>query len=377
MKTKLLLISVMIMSIFMSCEPKDELKELQSQLDAKKINLSTLKLEVRDLQTKIDELDTDKVNKGIAVNIEKLTPLKFEHFFHANGSFEAVDYAYISPETSGQVTKILVKEGDKVKKDQVLAKLNTDVLENTIREVNTALELSTTVFKKQEELWNKKIGSELDYLRAKNEKQRMHDQLKTLQSQLDMAIITSPINGIVDNIEPKVGELAMPGQLMMQVVNLDVFYLNVEISESYLPYLSPGDDVSIHLMAYGDYNIDGTIHRIANIINPENRSFKVTIKVKNVNSMIKPNMLAEVKFKDFESEDALVVPSIIVKKDFKGNYLFVTEPVEGGFAAKKTYVETGRSRANETMIVSGLKPSDQIIIGGYNKVVEGSLLSIK
>lgn len=377
MKTKSLLISVVIMSILMSCEPKDELKELQSQLDAKKIELSTLKLEISDLQLKIDELDVDKVNKGIAVYVEKLTPLKFEHFFHANGSFEAVDYAYISPETSGQITEILVKEGAKVKKGQVLAKLNTDILENTIREVKTGLELSSTVFKKQEELWNKKIGSELDYLRAKNDMQRLKDQLKTLQSQLDMAIITAPINGIVDNIEPNVGEMAMPGQMMMQVVNLDVFYLNVEISESYLPYLNPGDDVTINLMAYGDYNIAGSIHRIANIINPENRSFKVTIKVKNENNMIKPNMLAEVKFKDFESEAALVVPSIIVKKDFKGNYLFVTEQIDGKEFAKKTYVETGRSRENETMILSGLKANDQIIVGGYNKVVEGSLLSIK
>lgn len=377
MKTKLLLISAMIMSIFMSCEPKDQLKELQSQLDAKKIELSTLKLDIRDLQSEIDELDTEQADKGIAVNIKKMTPQMFQHFFHANGSFEAVDYAYISPETSGQITEILVKEGDKVKKDQVLAKLNTDILENTIREVKTALELSTTVFKKQEELWNKKIGSELDYLRAKNEKQRMQDQLKTLQSQLDMAIITSPINGIVDNIEPNVGEIAMPGQMMMQVVNLDVFYLNVEISESYLPYLKTGDEVSINLMAYGDYNIDGSIYRIANIINPENRSFKVTIKVKNENAMIKPNMLAEVKFKDFESESAIVVPSIIVKKDFKGNYLFTVNKKGASLVAKKTYVETGRSRANETMIINGLQANDQVIFGGYNKVVEGSLLSIK
>ncbi len=377
MKTKLLLISVMIMSIFMSCEPKDELKELQSQLDAKKINLSNLKLEIKDLQSQIDEMGGGDVSKGIAVTVKKLTPLKFEHFFHANGSFESVDYAYISPETSGQVTEILVKEGDKVKKNQVLAHLNTDILENTIREVKTGLELATTVFKKQEELWNKKIGSELDYLRAKNDKQRLQDQLKTLQSQLDMAIITSPINGVVDNIEPKVGELAMPGQLMMQVVNLDVFYLNVEVSESYLPYLNRGDEVTINLMAYGDYNIAGNIYRIANIINPENRSFKVSIKVENENGMIKPNMLAEVKFKDFESDNALIVPSIIVKKDFKGNYLFITNKVDGKVIAKKTYVETGRSKANETMIVSGLKANDEVIIGGYNQVVEASLLSIK
>jgi len=377
MKTKLFLLGILVAGILISCEPKDELKELQSQLDNKKIELSNLKVEVKDLQSIIDELDTMSVNKGLAVNILQMSPIKFEHFFHANGSFEAVDYAYISPETSGQVTEILVKEGSYVKKGQILAKLNTDILENTIREVKTALDLATIVFKKQEELWNKKIGSELDYLRAKNDMQRMEDQLKTLQSQLDMAILTSPINGIVDNIVPKVGELAGPGQLMMQVVNLDEFYLNVEVSEAYLPYLKKGDPVSIHLMAYGDYFIDGKIHRIANIINPENRSFKVSIKVRNEDSKIKPNMLAEVKFKDFESEAALVVPSIIVKKDFRGNYLFMSKQVDGQPMAKKTYVETGKSRANETMIISGLNAGDQVIIGGYNKVVEGSLLSIK
>lgn len=365
------------MSIFISCEPQDELKEAQSQLDAKKIELSNLKLEIRDLQFKINDLDSESVDQGLAVNVLDLVPQKFEHFFHANGSFEAVDYAYISPETSGQVTAILVQEGSKVKKGQVLAKLNTDILENTIREVKTALELATTVFKKQEELWNKKIGSELDYLRAKNDMQRMKDQLKTLDSQLDMSIITSPINGIVDKIEPQVGELAMPGQLMMQVVNLDFFYLNVDISESYLPYLKIGDPVSINLMAYGNYNIDASIYRMANIINSENRSFSVKIKVENKNSMIKPNMLAEVKFKDYESEAALVVPSIIVKKDFKGNYLFIAHQVDGKSEAKKIYVETGKSKANETMILSGLSAGDQVITGGYNQVVEGSLLSIK
>lgn len=377
MKTKLLLIGMLMAGFFMSCQPKDELKELQSELDNKKIELSNLKLEVKNLQMSIDNLDTLKVNKGIAVNIKAVDHIKFEHFFHANGSFEAVDYAYISPETSGQVTEILVKEGSRVKKGQILAKLNTDILENTIREVKTALDLATIVYQKQEELWNKKIGSELDYLRAKNDMQRMEDQLKTLESQLDMSIITSPINGVVDLIVPKVGELAMPGQLMMQVVNLDEFYLNVEVSEAYLPYLKKGDPVVVHLMAYGDYHIEASIYRIANIINSENRSFKVKIKVKNEDNKIKPNMLAEVKFKDFEDEAALVVPSIIVKKDFKGNYLFISQEIDGLQMAKKTYVETGKSRANETMIVSGLNVGDQVIIGGYNKVVEGSLLSIK
>ena len=377
MKTKLFLLGIITLSILVSCEPKNELDELHKSLDQKKIEMSNLKLEIRNLQDKINEKDTAKTEVGIAVNVEKVNPEKFEHFFTANGSFEAVEYAYISPETSGQVTKILVKEGDQVKKGQQLVKLNTAVIENSIREVNTALELATTVYNKQKQLWDKKIGSEMDYLRAKNDMQRMKDQLQTLDSQLDMAIISSPIDGIVDQIIPNIGELAMPGQLLMQVVNLNEFYLNVEVSESYLPYLKKGDPVNISLVTYGDVTLKANIFRIENIINPENRSFKVKIKVKNTDNKIRPNMLAEVQFKDFESDNAFVVPSIIVKKDFNGDYLFVAEKSEGSYISKKIYIETGRSIDNQTMVVNGLHAGDQIIINGYNQVVEGSLLTIK
>lgn len=377
MKTKLLGVLLAIMVVFSSCETQPEAEMLQAELDKKKIELSNLKLEVKELQKKIDALDSSSVDRGIAVKLEKMKYEKFEHFFHANGSFEAVDYAYISPETSGQITEIEVKEGSEVKKGQILAKLNTDIIENSIREVKTALSLATTVYEKQKELWDKNIGSELDYLQAKNTMERTQDQLKTLESQLDMAIIQSPIDGVVDRIDVKVGELAMPGALMMQVVNLKEFYLNVEVSESYLPYLNKGDAVEVNLMAYDDLFLEASIYRIANIINPENRSFEVRIKMKNNDNRIKPNMLAQVRFKDFESNQAIVVPSIIVKKDFKGEYLFVAQKSEEGLLAQKVYVETGKSVANTTMIVSGLNEGDQVVVMGYNQVVQGSLLSVK
>jgi RND family efflux transporter MFP subunit len=207
--------------------------------------------------------------------------------------------------------------------------------------------------------------------------ERMQDQLKTLQSQLDLSIITSPINGIVDKIEVKEGELAMPGAPMMHIVNLDEFYLNVEVSESYIPFLKKGDPVQVNLMAYGDLTLDAPIFRIANIINPENRSFEVNIKMKNYQNKIKPNMLADAKFKDFESEKAIVVPSLLVKKDFNGEYVFIAVKADDNIVAKKVYVETGKSIANTTMVVSGLTEGDRLIVKGYNQVVEGSLLSIK
>jgi len=377
MKTKLLWMVLASLVILSSCENNSGADQLQADLDKKKAELSALKIEVRELQQKVDDLDSNNVQKGIAVNVEELKFQKFEHYFSANGSFEPVDYAYISPQTSGQITKIAVKEGSEVKKGDLLAKLNTDVIENSIREVKTALNLSTTIFKKQEELWNKNIGSEVDYLKAKNDMERMQDQLITLQSQLDLSIITSPINGIVDKIDVNVGELAMPGAPMMHIVNLDEFYLNVEVSESYIPYLNKGDAVQVNLMAYGNLTLNANIYRIANIINPENRSFEVNIKMKNYQNKIRPNMLADAKFKDFESDQAIVVPSLLVKNDFKGEYVFTAVQSEGTTLARKVYVETGKSIANTSMIVSGLNEGDLLITNGYNQVVEGSLLSIK
>ena len=377
MKTKILFISLALGLVLLSCKTENKNKNLQSVLDAKKVEYSNLKLEINTLQQKIKDLDTASVFDGIAVNVQKAETSHFEHFFHVNGSFEAINAAYISPESGGQVKSILVKEGDKVKKGQLLVKLNTAVLENTIREVKTALSLSTIVYDKQKELWDRNIGSELDYLRAKTEKEATENKLKTLQSQVDMAMIKSPINGVVDDVALKVGELAMPGQLIMHIINLDAFYLNAEVSEAYLPYLKKGDIVGGQLLAYKDIKIESEIYRISNMINPENRSFTVQVKLNNTEGILKPNMLAEIKFKDYEHKEAFTVPSIIIKNDFNGSYLFIAEQKDSETIARKIYVKSGKSQGEFSMVDTGLSEGDLVIVNGYNQVVDGSLVSIK
>jgi len=377
MKTKILLISIAFSLVLLSCKTETESGNLQSELDSKKVEYSNLKLEINSLQQKIKDKDTTTSKEGIAVNIQIAETSHFEHFFKVNGSFEAVHSAYVSPETAGQVKSILVKEGNQVKKGQLLAKLNTSVIESSIREVKTALSLSTIVYKKQKELWDKKIGSELDYLRAKTDMEATENKLLTLQSQLDMAIIKSPIDGVVDDVALKVGELAMPGQLMMHIINLNDFYLNAEVSESYLPYLHKGDEVAVHLLAYSDKNIEAKIYRISNMINPENRSFTVQVKLNNPEGILKPNMLAEIKFKDYEDKAAFIVPSIIVKDDFNGSYLFIAEKKNGESIARKIYIESTKSQGEFSMVDKGLNVGDLVIIKGYNQVVDGSLVLIK
>lgn len=302
----------------------------------------------------------------------------FEHFFLANGMVEAVHDAFISSEISGQIKAIHVTEGQRVKKGQLLVSLNSDVTESAIAEVKAGLELARTVYEKRKGLWEKNIGSEIQYLEAKTNKDSLENKLKTLQAQLDMAKIKAPIDGIVDRIFRKEGEMAIPGQQLIQLVNLDKVYVNADVSETYLAKIKNGDMVEVSFPSYPGLTVESTIHRIGQVVKTKNRTFLVQVLLDNKDEKLKPNMVAEIKMKDFSADSALVVPSIVIKNDLKGSYLYVTENQEDGkLVARKKYVTPGMSQGNLTMITQGLTPGQQVIIKGYNLVKNGMEVEVE
>jgi len=377
MKTiRLFSLLISISFLFTACSSKNAIEEKKAVLQEKKADLTTIKAEIKKLEAELHAMAPEISEKGTAVYTTVLSPETFSHSFEVNASLEAVESAMVSPEMSGQVTEILVKEGDQVKSGQVLARLNTRVLESSIQEIKVALELARQMYNRQEKLWNQEIGSEMEFLTAKNNKESLEAKLNTLQSQLDMAIITSPIQGIVDKVDIKEGELAMPGMAMMHVVNIDAFYLQAEVAEAHLATLNVGDPVEIYFPSFPNMNRKSTIYRLGQVINPENRSFLAEVKLKNTDGFLKPNMLALTRFIDFYKENTVVVPTSIIKNDFKGSYLYVVHPKGETFVAKKIYIKTGYTMEGKTHILSGLDFGQQIITEGYNKVVDGSKLVI-
>lgn len=361
--------------LFTACS-SNEIAEKKASLQEKKAELADLKVEIKTLETELKVLAPETAEKGTAVYTTSLIPEAFSHSFEVNASLEAVQSALVSPEMNGQVTEILVKEGDKVKSGQILARLNTRVLESSKKELEVSLDLANQIYYRQQKLWNQKIGSEIDFLKAKNAKESLEAKLNTLKSQLEMAVITSPIQGIVDQIALKEGEMAIPGTAMMQVVNINAFYLQADVAEAHLASLKVGDPVEIYFPSFPELNKKSKIYRIGQIINPENRSFLAEVKLNNTDGFLKPNMLALTRFIDFYKKEALVVPTSIIKNDFRGAYLYIVDERDDAFFAQKVYVETGYTMANKTHIISGLDFGQQIITEGYNKVVNGSRLVI-
>lgn len=309
--------------------------------------------------------------ENLRIEVKTAVPETFEHFFAVNGSLEAVQDAFISAETNGQIRTVHVREGQRVQKGELLVSLNSDITRNAVAEVRNALELARTVFKKRQELWDKNIGSEIQYLEAKTNKEALENRLGALQAQLDLAQVRAPFTGIIDRIFRKAGELAVPGLQLMQLVNLGRMRVNAEVAETYLGKIQPGDKVQITFPTYPGWSLEASISRIGQVVSAKNRTVLVQAEMDNPQGKMKPNMMATLRCRDFYAPAALVVPAIVVKNDLAGTYLYTMERENGGTVARKTYVTTGMTEGNRTMVVAGLTAGRDVIVSGYNLVRDG------
>jgi RND family efflux transporter MFP subunit len=356
-----------------SCSNTETEQSVRQEIAAHKKEIGVLNEKIAHLEQKLGTMNAgdDQASK-IAVTVSEISLQPFNHYIQVSGTAEAVKDAYISPEISGQIREFYVKEGDYVEKGQALAKLNTEITESNMADLQASLDLATTVYEKQKRLWEQGIGSEIQYLNAKNNKESLEQKLVTLKAQMDMAILKAPFSGVVDEIYRKKGELALPGQQMMQLVNLDELYINADVSESYLGHVEEGEKVQLEFPVYPDMKIEVPIYRKGNIINPANRTFTIQVKLSNPDHTLKPNILSVISIRDYSSDSAVVVSSALIKQDITGAYLYTLDDKDGKQFARKIYVTTGMSFGDKTMVTAGLQPGQKIIVDGFNLVSDGS-----
>jgi membrane fusion protein, multidrug efflux system len=341
--------------------------------------ISEYKKEIVEMNQKIAGLEAELARAegsagAIPVSIMKVEPETFKHYIEVSGVAEAVRSAYISPEINGIISGIFVKDGQRVKKGDLLVTISSNVIESSINEVETSLDMAKTIYERQKQLWDKNIGSEVSYLQAKNNVESLESRLETLRAQLEMSEIRAPIDGIIDEVWVKKGEMAVPGIQIIQLVNLEELYINADVSEAFITHIQKGEMVLVEFPSYPGISMNVPVHRVGNVIKPANRTFRVQLLIKNIDEQIKPNVLAKIKINDYSADQALLVPSIVIKQDMKGEYLFVVNP--GDQTAQKIYVETGRSYSDRTMISKGLAPGNYVVTKGYNQISSGTKVNI-
>ncbi len=339
----------------------------------KKSELEKLKKERSELSTRIAKLESEVgTQKGGAtskeVSVYEVQPGLFQNYLEVQGKIDAEENVQVNPEAAGVVTTVYVTVGQNVSKGQVLAQIDDKILRQNISELQTQYDLASSLFQRQKNLWDQKIGTEVQYLNAKTQKEAAANRISTLRSQISMYKIKSPIAGTIDAMDLKVGQSVMPGMSGIRVINASKLKAKAQVAESYASRVNQGDEVSIILPDVPD-TINTHITFASKTIDQSSRSFNVEVKLASKRSY-RPNMLAILKIIDYKNDKALTIPVNAVQKAEDVSYLFIAENGK----AKRVNIQEGKVSDGKVEILSGIKAGDKVIITGLQDLNEGDIV---
>ncbi len=373
---KKLLLSLFVTTLIASCGNGG------SDLDKKKKELSEAKATVKDLTARITTLEreiakldtTFKVAEKVKlIQVDSLQKQEFKHYIEVQGNVDAEENVTALPQQPGVVTAIYVKEGDRVTKGQVLGLTETTAtMDAAIATIQTQYDLAKTAFEKQERLWNQKIGSEIQYLSAKTQKEALEKQIAAQRTQLEMTKIKAPISGTVDNVNLKIGDMAIGSQLMpgIRIINNNSLSVKAKLADSDFGKVKQGDKVDLE---FPDINksTTATVSYVSQTIDPRSRTFQVEVKLNNAGNQYGANMIAKLKINDATYKNVLLVPTNVIQKNEEGEYVLSAVTENGKTTAKKNMITKGAEYNGRTVVAEGLSEGDRIITFGYTEVVDG------
>ena len=381
-------ITVLLAIFFISCGGNEtqsvediissnDLKSIRAKRASLDTEKQTIDQQIKDLHDAIERLDSLKRNPLVtALNIEKKV---FNHYLELQGNVKTKQNVLIYPEMPGTLEEIYVKEGQYVKKGQALGKIDDGGLAQQVAQLEARTALAKTTFERQEKLWAEKIGSEIQFLQAKTNYTASKNQLEQLKRQLGKSVLKAPFSGVIDDVIKEQGTVVAPGpgSEIFRIVNLSNMYIEADIPETYISYISKGKEVEIEFPVL-DEKVKSSVRQTGNFINPANRTFKIEIGVPNSQKNIKPNLTAKLKINDYTNENAILIPQSIISENANGDqYVYlVTQMKDSVGVAKQTVVKTGKTQGDFIEILEGISEGDQLIEEGARSIKNGQKVKV-
>lgn len=378
---KKILIIITLSILLIACNSSEKNQSIDSIIASKDVKAITAKKTELQLQlTQIDEalaaLDVNKEVEALVTAI-KLKDTTFNHYLEVQGSVNTNENVLIQPEFPGNLVQLNVKAGQRVSKGQVLGRTDDGGMSQQLASAENQYALAKTTFERQKNLWNQKIGSEIQYLQAQAQMISAQKAVAQINAQIAKTVIRAPFSGTIDEVYVEKGEVVSASpQGLMRIVNLGNMYVSTSIPETYIGKLKIGTEVDVFLTSLNK-TYKGRVRQIGNFINPNNRSFGIEVSVPNPENLLRPNQVAKMKVIDYVSKNAVVVPTNVIQQDSKKNsfvYTVINSTGKSGIA-KKVIVKTGQSSDNVTEILSGLDSDAIIVTEGMNTISDGMKLN--
>lgn len=366
---------VLMLAIFLAaCSATTPEDDKQGRLNKLKEEQTVLNEKIQKLEAEI-AAENPVVNKvrSKAVSVSVLATRVFDHYVQTQGKVESENNILVSAKTMGVVTNVYVTEGQSVRKGQVIAQLDNSVIQRNIEGMKSQLELATSVFERQKNLWDQKIGTEVQYLQARTSMESLEKQLASLQEQNEMTRIKSPISGTVDQVVVKIGENISPGMPAARIVNSAELKIVADVSEAYVTNIKKGNKVLVHIPELKE-EIEAKITFVGRTIDPLSRTFRVDVKMPSLENL-RPNMTGVIKVIFHTEPTAITVPVNVVQEVNGEKVVYVAEDDGNQTVARKKVVKVG-GVYNNLAQVQGLDEGDSIITVGYQGLNDGDVVKI-
>jgi membrane fusion protein, multidrug efflux system len=370
---------VLAVSFLVSCGAST--KEKAGGVNDKKASLQKLKNQQLATADEIKKLEEEIAKEdpsfGVKPKLVAVTPIalqNFTHYIDLQGKISTENIYYVTPRgMGGQVKAIYVKEGQFVKKGQLVLKLDDAIMLQNLKQLETQQAFAQNIYNRQKNLWDQGIGTEVQLITAKNNVQGLEDQIKTLREQWSTSNVYAEVSGIVETVGIKVGETFTGSPMSgISIVNTSDLKAVVDVPETYVSSVKRGTPV---LVEVPDINqkFNTSVNLISQLINPNSRGFMAEAKMPS-SSQLKPNQIAIVKIQDYAAKNAVIIPLTVLQTDGQGKYVYILTNENGKKIARKKNVVAGSVYGELIEIKSGLQEGEQLISSGFQDIYDGQLL---
>ena len=389
---KLLLVIVCAISLG-SCGNSEKriLTKKKEKLETLKKEQTDIALQITKLETEIAKLDPSaKEDRPKLVLLDTLQAISFTHYIDLQGKVDAENISYVTPRgMGGQVRAVYVKKGDRVRKGQLLLKLDDAIIRQNVvaarqgmEATKTQLTLAKSIYERQKNLWDENIGTEVQVLQARTNMQALQNNLRTQQENVKAAVeqmntsnVVSNVDGVADEVNIHVGETFTGSPMMgIKIVNTSRLKVVTDIPENYISKISKGTPVVISIPDLGKtYN--STVSVVSQSISAATRGFIAEISIPSDRDL-KPNLMANVKIQDYAVANAIVAPVNTLQNDEKGKFIMVAVKEGKKLVARKRYIDVGELYNDQLEVRNGLKAGDVIVSEGFQSLYDGQLLTV-
>jgi membrane fusion protein (multidrug efflux system) len=378
----------LIIVVFLAVSCGSGKKENEGDLNDKKAELEKLKSDQKELIAKISKLEAEikKADPTAISSTAKLVSVSpigtedFSHYIELQGRVDAQDISYVAPPNGqgGVVKALYISQGQSVRKGQVIARLDDQLIRQQIEPLKVQLAMATDTYNRTKNLWDQGIGSYQNVLSAKTSMESLQKSIGIIQKQVALMTVTAPTSGVIDQLNLRVGEMLSPMQNaqnpQIRIVNTGNLKAVAGVPENYLGKVNVGSRVEISLPEENNRKLSATVNVVQKVIDPNTRSFNIEAKIPS-DANLKPNQIAQIRILDYSAKEAITVPLNVIQSDEKGKYVYVLEKTGNKSVARKRTVITGESYGDKMEVRSGLKPGDLLITEGYQNLYESQVIT--